>query len=126
MIKKVVLTSTFIMLANTAFAGDTLTGAEITALFTNKTFDVRNEAKGKDLQAYDNADGEHYMYVPWKDKIFERTWWVENNKHCTSHPKRGDSCKVMKPVGGGVYHGITDGTHTHTLKNFRDGNQLNK
>ena len=123
MVKAIIFTS-LIFFSNTLLAADPLTGDEIKALFTNKTFDVRNEAKQKDLKGYDNADGEHYIYVPWKDKTFERKWWVEDNKHCTSHPKRGDSCKVMKPVGDGVYHGITDGEHTHTLKNFREGNQL--
>ena len=44
--------------------------------------------------------------------------------HCTSHPKRGDNCKLIKHVGDGVYHGISDGQHTHTLSNFREGNQL--
>jgi len=123
MLKTVVLTS-LIFFSNTLMAGEYLTGDEIKALFTNKTFDIRNETKQKDLKGYDNADGEHYVYIPWKDKTSERRWWVEDNKHCTSHPKRGDSCKLMKPVGDGVYHGITDGEHTHTLKNFREGNQL--
>jgi len=27
----------------------------------------------------------------------------------------------MKKMGDGVYHGIVDGEHTHTLSNFRPG-----
>jgi len=80
--------------------------------------------KDKHLKGYDNEGGKHFVYIPWKDKTSERKWWVEGNKHCISHPKRGDNCKTLKNVGGGVYHGFSDGEHTHTLSNFRDGNQL--
>ena len=123
MFKSLLLTALF-LLSNSVLAGEYLSADELKALFTNKTFDIRNEIKQKNLNAYDNADGEHYVYIPWKDKTSERKWWIEDNKHCTSHPKRGDSCKLMKSMGDGVYHGITDGEHTHTLSNFRDGNQL--
>ena len=105
-------------------AADELTGDEIKALFSNKTFDIHNVANNKNLMAYDSEDGKHLVFIPWKDKISKRKWWVEGNTHCTSHPKRGDNCKVMKHVGDGVYHGLSDGEHTHTLSNFRDGNQL--
>ena len=107
-----------------ANADDFLTETEIKALFSNHSFDVRNEAKGKDLQGFGGADGQHYIYVPWKDKTFERKWWTDGDTHCTSHPKRGDSCKKMKKMGDGVYHGITDGTHSHTLSNFRPGRDI--
>jgi len=109
------------MLFNTAIADEFLSETEIKALFTNHSFDVRNEAKGKDLKGFDNEDGEHYIYVPWKDKTFKRKWWTDGATHCTSHKKRGDSCKQMKNMGDGVYHGITDGEHSHTLRNFRAG-----
>jgi len=120
--KKIVLaTLSTLMLFNTAFADEFLTEAEIKALFTNHSFDVRNEEKGKNLKGYDNDEGEHYIYIPWKKKTSERKWWTDGDTHCTSHPKRGDSCKKMKKAGDGVYHGITDGDHTHTLRNFRPG-----
>ena len=123
--KKIALvTLSTLMLFNTVFADEFLTGDEIKALVTNKTWDVHNVAKGKDLKGYDNAEGQHYIYVPWKDKTFERRWWVEDNMHCTSHPKRGDNCKKMKKVSEGVYHGISDGEHTHTLSNFKDGKHI--
>lgn len=112
------------MLFNTALADEFLTEAEIKALFTNHSFDIRNEEKGKDLQGFDNDAGKHFIYVPWKDKISKRKWWTEGATHCTSHPKRGDSCKQMKKAGNGVYHGITDGEHTHTLSNFRPGRDI--
>ena len=111
-------------LSSTASAGEFLSADEVKNLFTNKTFDIHVVTKDKDLQGYDSAEGEHIVYIPWKDKTKKRKWWMEDNKHCTSNPKRGDSCKLIKPAGDGVYHGITDGEHTHTLSNFREGNQL--
>ncbi len=124
MIKILALTFVPLLLTNTAFAGDSLNADDIRALFTNKTFDIHNVVKDKNLKAFNSADGKHLVYIPWKDKISKRKWWLEDNKHCTSHPKRGDSCKVIINMGEGVYHGITDAKHTHTLSNFRDGNQL--
>ena len=110
------------MLINTAIADEFLTEAEIKTLFTNNSFDVRNEAKGKDLKGFDNDEGEHFIYNPKKEKTFKaRKWWTDGATHCTSHPKRGDNCKKMKKMGDGVYHGISDGEHTHTLSNFRPG-----
>ena len=129
MLKKAMLIGIPLLLSSTVFssavfAGDSLTADEVKALFTNKTFDIHNVVKDKKLQGYDDSEGQHLVYIPWKDKISKRKWWLDGNKHCTSHPKRGDSCKDVKPIGDGVYHGITDGKHTHTLSNFRDGNKL--
>ena len=116
------ITSVFFM--NPLYAENELTADEIKALFSNKTFDIHNVEKDKHLKGYDSADGKHLVYIPWKDKTSKRKWWVEGNMHCTSHPKRGDNCKVMKHAGDGVYQGFSDGKHTHTLSNFREGNQL--
>ena len=121
-VKSVVLSAVFI--AGPVAASEELTADEIKVLFSNKTFDIHNVQKDKRLQAYDSADGKHTVYIPWKDKTSKRKWWQEGNKHCTSHPKRGDNCKTLKHVGDGVYHGFSDGKHTHTLSNFRDGAQL--
>jgi len=108
--------------ANTAIAEEFLTEAEIKTLFTNHSFDVRNEAKGKDFKGFDDEEGQHFIHNPRKEKTFKvRKWWTDGATHCTSHPKRGDRCKKMKVMGDGVYHGIVDGEHTHTLSNFRPG-----
>jgi hypothetical protein len=119
------------MLALTAFllvgpvaASDELSADEIKSLFSNKTFDIHNVKKDKHLKGYDSEDGTHLVYIPWKDKTSKRKWWQEGNMHCTSHPKEGDNCKTLKHVGNGVYHGVSDGEHTHTLSNFLEGNQL--
>lgn len=113
-----------LILSGTALANDPLNTNDVKALFINKTFDIHNVINDKNLKGYDSADGKHFVYIPWKDKTSKRKWWLEDNKHCTSHPKKGDSCKAIISMGEGVYHGITEGKHTHTLTNFRDGNQL--
>lgn len=113
--------STFISF-NTALADEFLTEDEIKALFTNHSWDVRNEVKGKDFKGFANENGEHFIHNPKKGKTYStRKWWTDGATHCTSHPKRGDNCKQMKKMGDGVYHGISDGEHTHTLSNFRSG-----
>ena len=124
MLKKVVLILIPFLLSSPVTASEALSADDVKALFTNKTFDIHNVAKDKNLKGYDSEDGEHLVYIPWKDKTSERKWWLEGNMHCTSHPKRGDNCKLIQHVGDGVYHGISDGEHTHTLSNFREGNQL--
>jgi hypothetical protein len=124
MIKKTAITLFPLLLSCAAIAGEPLNADDVKALFTNKTFDIHNVINDKNLKGFDSADGVHLIYIPWKDKTSKRKWWIEGNKHCTSHPKNGDSCKDIINIGEGVYHGITDGKHTHTLSNFRDGNQL--
>ena len=113
-----------VCISSAVSAQDYLNSDQIKAVFSNKTFDILNVEKGVKLKGYDDEDGSHLVYIPKKDKISKRKWWVENDMHCTSHPKRGDNCKKMKDMGDGVYHGFSDGKHTHTLSNFRDGNQL--
>ena len=105
-------------------ATEYLSAEDVSVLFTDKSFDIHNVVTDKHLKGYDNADGEHFVYIPWKDKVSERKWWLDDNKHCTSHPKRGDSCKLIKSMGDGVYYGYTDGEHTHTLSNFRKGRDI--
>ena len=119
--KKILLVLSLFSIFNIASAGEFLTAAEIKALFTDHSWDVHNVVKDKDVEGYADADGGHFIYIPWKDKVSNRKWWIEGDTHCTSHPKRGDNCKKMKNMGGGVYHGISDGEHTHTLKNFKQG-----
>jgi len=109
-------------------AGEVLTGDQIKALFSNKTVDIvkvdtSNENK-KYLSAYTAEDGTRQLYIPWKDKTSERTWWVEDNQYCGSHPKKGDYCREIRDAGNGEYHAYGDGEHLRTFKNFRAGNQL--
>lgn len=124
MFKKSSIALVGLLFSNITLASEALNADQIKSLFSNKTFDIHNVVKDKKLKAFDSANGKHLVYIPWKDKKSKRKWWVEGDKHCTSHPKRSDSCKTIVSKADGVYHGITDGKHTHTLSNFRDGNQL--
>ena len=119
--KFVLIALSSFMIFNTALADEFLTDAEIKTLFSGQSWDVHNVAKDKDVEGYATADGKHYIYIPWKDKVSPRKWWAEGDTHCTSHPKRGDNCKKMKHMGDGVYHGFSDGELTHILKNFAKG-----
>lgn len=119
--KKTLILVLTLFAIGSANAGEFMTASEIKTLFSGQSWDVHNVVRDKNVEGYATADGEHHIYIPWKDKVSHRKWWLEGDLHCTSHPKRGDSCKKMKPVGDGVYHGITDGEHTHTLKNFKKG-----
>ena len=121
--KKIVLaTLSTLMLFNTALADEFLTEAEIKALFTNQSWIVRNETKNKEFKGFANDAGEHFIHNMKKGKTYPaRKWWTDGATHCTSHPKRGDNCKKMKKMGDGVYHGISDGEHTHTLRDFKPG-----
>jgi len=111
-----------------SFAADALTGEKIKELFSNKTADIvkvdTNNENKKYLSAYTAGDGSRAVYIPWKDKTSERTWWIEGNKYCGSHPRKGDYCRVIKDAGNGEYHAYNDEEHVRTFKNFRDGNQL--
>ena len=128
MLKMLYVTLFGMALSSTSFAGDALTGEQIKKLFSNKTVDIvkvdESKEKKKYLSAYTAEDGSRLVYLPWKDKTSERKWWVEGNKYCGSHPKRGDYCREIKDAGNGEYHAYSDGEHIRTIKNFRDGNQL--
>jgi hypothetical protein len=113
-----------LLLSGAAMASEPLSADDVKALFTNKTFDIHNVDKDKKLKGFDSAGGDHLDYISYKDKTSKRKWWLEGNKHCTSHPKLHDNCKNIINIGKGVYHGITKGKHTHILSNFREGNQL--
>ena len=110
-------------------AGEFLTGDQAKALFMDKTFDGSYTKKGKKkvFWAYEAPDGGHHVLRPNGKTDKGRQWSVEDDgKHCTTSKKwDGPRCSRVKDVGGGEYHKVDDkGKHTHTLTNFRDGNQL--
>ncbi len=99
-----------------------LTAEEAQALFSNKTFDGFNEDKGKSFKVYSSADGVHNLQKI-SGKMKEGTWRIDDRgRHCVKFKKK--SCTRVILVGDGVYHKIKGDEHTHTLKNFVDGNQL--
>lgn len=123
--KLIKLTATVLLIFSASlYADNSLDENQIKELFTNKTFTVKNVENDRTMKGYDDANGEHLIYLPKKDKLFKRKWWTDGNKHCTSNPKRGDSCKTLVDMGNGVYNGYTDGKHTHVLSEFQEGNHL--
>ncbi len=122
----ILLLSVFIMGINTSFAEERiLSKEEVVTLFTDKTFDGIQVVKDKKFKMYSSPDGEFVIHYS-NGKKKSRYWRVNNNgEHCVSKRKgKGGRCSVVKSVGGGVYHKITNDEHTHTLKNFVAGNQL--
>ena len=98
---------------------------EAIALFTDKTFDGYQEIKKKNFKVFSASDGTHTVEFE-SGKTKYRYWRINDaGEHCISKREgKGGRCSEVKSVGGGVYHKITEGEHTHTLKNFVSGNQL--
>lgn len=122
----VVLIGVFATGMNVSIAEEkVLSKEEAVALFKDKTFDGYQEVKGKGFRIYSAADGTHNVHFP-GGKTKTRYWSInDEGEHCVSKSEgKGGRCSVVKAIGDGVYHKITEGEHTHTLKNFVDGNQI--
>ena len=121
-----VIASTLSFMPFQSISGEALTGDQIKSLFYDKTYDIEkvDVNKNKYLSAYNSSDGTRIVFVPWKNKRSKRKWWVEGNKLCADHPKRGDYCREIVRAGDDAYHSIENGKHLSTVSNFRDGNQL--
>ena len=113
-------------------AGEFLSDDELKTLFTDKTFDGVYLPKDKHFSVYEAPDGTHNVVRSNGKKDKNRTWFIKDGKHCTTNPKwkkkpewKDGRCSKVKDAGDGEYHKVSDdGEHTHTLTNFRDGNQL--
>ena len=113
--------SASLLVTNGVAADVALSAEQVKALFSGKTFDGHNEIKGKDFQVYSAADG--IMIHKNRKRTKEASWEVgEDGQHCGILKRK--ICGKIVPVGNGVYHKMKDGEHTHTLKNFVEGNQL--
>jgi hypothetical protein len=98
-----------------------LSAEEVRALFTGKTFDGFNENKGASYRVYSAADGT--MLHKNAKRTKEVKWEVDSmGRHCALFKNK--KCGKIVSVGDGVYHKMKGDEHTHTLKNFVDGNQL--
>ena len=116
-----------VALSPAAFAGENRSAEEVNALMTDKTFDGVYIPKNKQFSAYEAPDGTHNVLRPSGKRDKGRKWWVnDKGQHCTTHKKYPEGrCAYVQDAGNGEYHKINDsGEHTHTLTNFRDGNQL--
>ena len=112
-----------------AEANEYLTEDEAKALFKGKTFDgVYHGKKMKKFKAYEAPDGGHHVQRPNGKIDLGRKWSVNGSgQHCTTNKKwKKPRCSGVKDTGNGEYRKFNgDGKHTHTMTNFRDGNQLN-
>lgn len=113
--------SASLLVTNGVAADAALSAEQVKALFSGKTFDGHNEDKDKDFQVYSAADGT--MIHKNRKRTKEASWEVdEDGQHCGILKRK--VCGKIVPVGDGVYHKMKNGEHTHTLKNFVEGNQL--
>lgn len=112
---------------NSASAAEYMSKDEVNSLMMNKTFDGIFLPKDKKFQAFEAEDGTHHVLRSNGKKDKNRTWSVNyKGQHCTTNPKwKKPRCSYVVDAGNGEYHKINKkGKHTHTLTNFRDGNQL--
>ena len=116
-----------LVMTNTASAAEYMSAEEVTSLLSDKTFDGVYLPKDKSFSVYEDPDGTHHVLRPSGKRDKNRTWFVnEEGQHCTTKSNWDEPrCSYVKDAGNGEYHKINnDGKHTHTLSNFRDGNQL--
>ena len=107
---------------NTIDMSKALTAEQVKALFTNKTFDGYNELNVAEFQVYSQDDGS--MIHKNARRAVTVTWEVKpDGQHCAIFQVK-TFCGYIIPVGNGVYHKVTDGKHTRTLKHFIEGNQI--
>jgi len=115
------LLSLSLLTINPVLAATPLSADDVKALFSGKTFDGYNENIGKKFRVYSAPDGT--MIHQNAARTLEASWEVDDKaQHCGILMRR--ICGKIVPVGDGVYHKMQDGEHTHTLKNFLQGNQL--
>jgi hypothetical protein len=102
--------------------GQALTGSEIQQLFTDKSFTLIGMKSGNELIVY--ADSE-YCTMRYANASRRKTvrWYIEGDRHCCL--KDGKAvCGEIRAMGGGRYHKVSAGRHTHTMREFVEGNRL--
>ena len=105
-----------------AFADRKLSAEEAQALFSNKTFDGYNEQTSGSYVVY-SAPDETHNHVDRNGKRVAGKWSINDaGKHCVVLPF-ASTCADVVDKGEGVHHKIDGNVHTHTLKNFRAGDQ---
>lgn len=104
-------------------AGSALSEAEAKALFTDKTFSGVVEDSLREYRAYAAPDGTLTIHYADGKKLITKWRIDDQGRHCVV-VKDNDRCSQVVGAGGGAYRKITNGVHTHTLRNFADGNKL--
>ena len=117
----------FLAIIKTASAGEYMSADDVKALMSDKTFDGVYLPKDQNFKVYEASDGTHNVMYSSGKRTKGRVWSVnDKGQHCTTNKKWPEPrCSYVKDAGDGEYHKINnDGEHTHTLTNFREGNQL--
>lgn len=118
-----ILWSTALCCLSAAQAGPALSEAEAKALFTDKTFRGINEGGLREYRAYGAPDGTLTIHYDDGKKLVTK-WRVDDRgRHCVV-TQGHERCSQVVAAGDGVYRKLTHGVHTHTLRNFTDGNKL--
>jgi hypothetical protein len=102
--------------------GRVLSGAEIRGLFQGRSFTLIGIKSGNELIAYAGTDYCTMRYVNGERTKTVR-WYTRGDQHCCIKDSKA-VCGAIHDMGGGVYHKISDGRHSHTMKRFVEGNRL--
>ena len=124
--KRSIITMAALFLVSGMVSGaEYMTAEEVKELVSGKTFDGLNVRKDVRFHAYADPDGTHTVKLS-NGKTQKRTWSVnDEGQHCVAKKSKDPYCTHVKDMGNGQYHKINnDGKHTHTLTNFREGNDL--
>lgn len=112
-------------LSGAVSAEEILNGDQVKTLFSNKTFDGQDVIKDRKYRVYSSTNAT--MKIVYSRGVTKTRYWLIDDKgrHCVSKEegKKG-KCSVVIGIGGGVYKKITNDKHSHTMKNYVDGNQL--
>lgn len=102
--------------------GRPLSAVEIEMLFPGHSFTLVGMKSGNELVAY--ADGESctFRYVDGSRTKTVR-WYTRGDRHCCIKNAK-EACGRIYEVEEGVYQKFTAGRHSHTMKDFKEGNHL--
>ncbi len=97
-------------------------GPAITSLFTNQTFILTSMKSGKRLVVHADDEQCTMRYVDGQ-RTSTKPWYVKDDQHCCV--KKGEEvCGDIHAMGGGVYHKVSEGRHSHTMEGFVAGDRL--
>ena len=120
--RKLVFISVFLFSAASATAGGALSGEEIKALFSDKTFEGQFLKNGDRSRIFAGADGEWKRVYP-NGNFGSFTWSVKGNRHCM-HKGKKDICGTIEAGDDGAYYKVKDGGKRFKFWDFVDGDQL--
>lgn len=92
-------------------AEQNLSGAEISALVTDKTFEVNYTQFNIDLRMFFANDGKALAV---SDMGTRRGHWrIDADRFCLSWGPRAETCSTILPLGNGMFKLISNGNEFH-------------